>query len=66
MKYHFDLNAQRRIVAELDAMPLAILQSSLGFRLRTASPRQVDPAGDRAFIRLHAVHRTIMSNKPEL
>jgi hypothetical protein len=33
----------------------AILQSSPGFRLRTASPRQVDPTGDRAFIRLHPI-----------
>lgn len=30
-------------------MQLAILRSSPGFRLRVASPRQVDPTGDRAF-----------------
>jgi hypothetical protein len=44
---------QKRILpgklVELDALLPAILQSSRGFRLRTASSRQVDPAGDRAF-----------------
>ncbi|MGO8836627.1 MAG: hypothetical protein ACLQAH_17105 [Limisphaerales bacterium] len=46
---------QRQTGEELDALLPAILQSSPGFRLRIASPRQVDPAGDRAFIRLPSV-----------
>jgi hypothetical protein len=41
--------------ADLDALLSAILQSSLGFRLRTASPRQVAATGDRAFIHLHGI-----------
>jgi len=50
---------QAETAAELDAILPAILQSSFGFRLRTApvstelrrgkSPRQVAATGDRAF-----------------
>ena len=49
------LDALKRLqadtAAELDALLPAILQCSLGFRLRAASPRQVGPTSARAFKR---------------